>query len=309
MPVTHNDIVSIKPNHIRAKLRLFNNHLLKGHSVARMECLAKQIADSTQRISHITNLRNTAHSPFCTDATRNDFNPLKAAAFHSQHGNIDEAFWLVFLATHFGEDENKTGWRLVKDVYCGLGNTVHWDWERICSDPNGFRQWLKSNKDILRKNGRFGNHRKYESLLDEHTGKTIASYIDWIGPTRNHLHFINSYCKDGEHPPRILFDLIYKSMEAVWRFGRTAKFDCLCMAGKLGLINIEPGHPYLQDATGPLEGARLLFGSRLSTKALNTRLWELGRHLDLYFGMQVLEDGICNWHKSPDNYISFLPVK
>ena len=307
MPITDTAIVPIKPAYIRSKLRSFNNHLLKGHSAARLECLVKQIADSTQRINHITNLRNTIHSPICTDATREDFNPLKAAAYHSQNGNVDEAFWLVFLATHFGEDEHQSGHRLVKDVYCGLGNAVRWDWKRICSDPNGFRQWLKSNKDVLQKNGRFGNHRKYESLLDEHTGKTIASYIEWIGPAHKHLHFINGFCNGRKTNSHILFDALYKSMEAVWRFGRTGKFDYLSMVGKLGLADIEPGHPYLQDATGPLEGARLLFGNGLSTKTLNTRLWELGLHLDLYFSMQALEDSICNWHKSPDDYISFLP--
>ncbi len=151
MPVNHIANVPIKPAYIRSRLRSFNNQLLKGLSAARMECLVKQIFDSTQRIGHITDLRNTVHNRLCTDATRDDFNPLRAAAYHSQQGNMDEAFWLVFLATHMGEDEAKTGWRLVKDVYCGLGNAVRWDWKSICSDPNGFRQWLKANKMCCRK--------------------------------------------------------------------------------------------------------------------------------------------------------------
>jgi hypothetical protein len=107
----------------------------------------------------------------------------------------------------------------------------------------------------LQKNGRFGNHRKYESLLDEHTGKTIASYISWIGENHRHQDLFNYLRSQVGENPHILFETLYKSMEAVWRFGRTSKFDYLCMVGKLGLLDVEPGHPYLQDATGPLEGA------------------------------------------------------
>ena len=96
-------------------------------------------------------------------------------------------------------------------------------------------------------------------------------------------------------------------MEMVWRFGRTSKFDYLSMAGKLGLANIKPGHPYLQYATGPLDGARLLFGnSTANTQTTNLRLRELGLHLNLYYGMQIMEDAVCNWQKSPDTFISFL---
>jgi Alpha-glutamyl/putrescinyl thymine pyrophosphorylase clade 3 len=28
--------------------------------------------------------------------------------------------------------------------------------------------------------------------------------------------------------------------------------------------------------------------------------------MGLYFSMQIMEDAICNWQKSPDNFISFL---
>jgi len=56
-------------------------------------------------------------------------------------------------------------------------------------------------------------------------------------------------------------------MNDVERFGRTAKFDYLTMVGKLGLAAIEPGSTYMQGATGPLKGARLLFGGRATSVA------------------------------------------
>ena len=294
---------------IREKLISFNDRILLPGiaSPARLDCLINQINDSIKRINLITDFRNAIYNPSCIDPTIEDFNPLCAASYYRQQGKIDEAFWLVFLATHFGEDENGTRWNHVRNVYYGLSNAPYWTWEKVSYDVKGFRQWLKTNKKALENNGRFGNHRKYESLLDEHTGKTIASYIDWIGENHRHQDLFNYMRSQVGKNPHLSFDTLYKSMKAVWRFGRTAKFDYLCMVGKLGLADIEPGHPYLQDSTGPLEGAKLLFGNRVSdTKALNARLRELGMHMGLYFSMQIMEDAICNWQKSQDNFISFL---
>lgn len=306
MPATR---IIITPHLIREKLISFDERIpLPGiASPARLDCLVNQINDSVERINRIIDLRNAVHTHSYINRARKDFNPLIATSYYRQQGKIDEAFWLVFLATHFGEDENGTQWNLVRNVYYGLSDAPHWTWERVSHDINGFRHWLQTTKEVLQKNGSFGNHRKYESLLDEHTGKAIASYINWIGENHQHEDLFNYMRSQVGKNPHILFDALYKSMKAVWRFGRTAKFDYLCMVGKLGLADVEPGHPYLQDSTGPLAGAKLLFGNRASdTKALNAHLWELGMHMDLYFSMQIMEDAICNWQKSPDNFVSFL---
>jgi len=104
-----------------------------------------------------------------------------------------------------------------------------------------------------------------------------------------------------------MFDDLYNSMKAVISFGRTARFDFLTMVGKLGLANIEPGIPYLVDATGPLAGARLLFAddrdAKLHAGKLDDMVASLGAYLDV--GMQVMEDSLCNWQKSPDRFIPF----
>ena len=80
------------------------------------------------------------------------------------------------------------------------------------------------------------------------------------------------------------------------------------MVGKLGLAAIEPLR-LPAGATGPLRGARLLFGgdpnASLGATTLDQWLVELDAELDLYFGMQVLEDALCNWQKSPARFVSF----
>ncbi|MGP8217095.1 MAG: hypothetical protein ACLQQ4_16115 [Bacteroidia bacterium] len=292
---------------IKAKLTSFKKkRSLPGiNTPATLDCFARHIVDSIKRIQMVTDIRDEIQSPDSIDATRGDFNPIKAATYHKQHGNIDEAFWLVFLATHFGEDEKKTKWRWVQDVYCGLGHGIFWNWKKTSADPNGFRRWLELNKSILMERGEFGNHRKFMSLKDSHTGMAIASYINWIGLKHKHADLINNLQGKFGVTPHELFDTLYKSMTAVFQFGRVGRFDYLSMVGKLGLIDIEPGNPYLLGATGPLTGAYLLFGeSKIRVNVLNSDLQALGEHLNLYFGMQVIEDAVCNWQKSPDKYIS-----
>jgi hypothetical protein len=79
------------------------------------------------------------------------------------------------------------------------------------------------------------------------------------------------------------------------------------MLGKLELARIEPGSPYLEGSTGPLAGARLLFsGSNtadISSQDLDSRSVELGDALGV--GMQVVEDALCNWQKSPGKFVPF----
>lgn len=92
-------------------------------------------------------------------------------------------------------------------------------------------------------------------------------------------------------------------MRAVARFGRTARFDYLTMLGKLGLAAIEPAFAYLENSTGPIRGARLLFGAD-ETAAIPER-WLVELDAKLSVGMQVLEDALCNWQKSPARFVPF----
>jgi hypothetical protein len=104
-----------------------------------------------------------------------------------------------------------------------------------------------------------------------------------------------------------MFDDLYRSMCSVASFGRLARFDYLTMLGKLGLAPIEPGSTYMMGATGPLDGARMLFtgDSTAAVAARQLDQWLVELEAVLRVGMQVLEDSLCNWQKSPERFVPF----
>ncbi len=275
--------------------------------------LVEQILESIRRIKYISRICERDVSHLRSDPSSELFDPLRAAVFHKRQGRIDEAFWLVFLSVHFGKSQ-RTGWRLARDVYDCLGNGAPWNWTRTSSNPNDFRYWLTTHQATLHGGDgilrRFGNHRKYESLdgsSPNGTGAVVESYVNWVHPPRTHEMLIQEAQQQGGGDPRVAFDHLYHSMNDVARFGRTAKFDYLTMVSKLGLTAIKPGSPYIQGSTGPLIGSRLLFGgsktAALSSSDLDSWSTSLALHLDV--DMQVMEDALCNWQKSPDIFRPF----
>ncbi len=195
-------------------------------------------------------------------------------------------------------------------MYGRLGDGTKWNWARVSTDTGGFRKWLTANFNILTRAdvpGGFGNHRKYETLdpaSPNGTATVVESYVKWVGPPRTHQELMGRACEEADGDPRTAFDYLYQSMDAVARFGRTARFDYLTMIGKLGLANIEAPSAYLNHATGPLRGAKLLFGAGIENPAsLDLWLVELDGYLGV--GMQVLEDSLCNWQKSPSKFKPF----
>ena len=301
-------------NELNNKLTSFSENIrpLPGiDNPVNKQCLVAQMVDSIRRIKYISAIRDKQLESINSNPQFAYFDPLKAASWHKQQGNIDEAFWLIFLSTHFGKNKN-TGWNLCRDVYGKLENQVYWSWPEISENFDEFRPWLHENQEIIKSRGSFGNHRKYQSLdaySPTGTGSTIGSYVDWVGPENHHLEKIDLIIQESGPNPRDLFYALYKSMDSVVGFGRTGKFDFLTMAGKFGLVNIEPGSTYMHGATGPKSGAKLLFGgsvnANISDAVLNSYLGELETHMGLYFGMQVLEDSICNWQKDPTRFTHF----
>jgi hypothetical protein len=269
--------------------------------------LVEQIIESLRRIEYAHFLRDTQIDPRRADPSSGLFDPLRAAVFNLRKGNVDEAFWLVFLATHFGKHP-KQGWRLVRNVYGALGGQP-WTWALVSTNIQGFRNWLAHHAGEL-ETSRFSNHRKYQSLdafSKAGTGAVIASYVSWIAPPRTHQDMIRQiHLKIGQDP-RAVFDSLFESMDAVMGFGRLGKFDFLTMLGKLGIAPVEPGSAYLNGATGPIDGARLLFTgdakAKISARILDRSLIKLDAALAV--GMQVLEDSLCNWQKSPNRFKSF----
>jgi hypothetical protein len=274
-------------------------------NVAIRNVLLEQVLESIHRVRYVTVISSRNISPLRADPASPIFDPVRAAVLRRRQGEVEEAFWLVFIFVHFGKHV-RDGWLLAREVYGALGRGAPWDWARISSNPRAFREWLATQHDRL--TGKFGNHRKYESLAawtSNGTGAAVESYVSWVRGAGTHVTLVQQAVHNSGGDRRKAFDLLYRSMNAVARFGRTARFDYLTMLAKIGLAAIEPGSTYMTGATGPFAGGRLLFGMppSVSRSAMDQRLVVLGHHLGL--GMQVVEDALCNWQKSPSTLVRF----
>ena len=273
-----------------------------------LEVLVEQLVESLRRIEFVHHIRDSTISTKRSDPSQDIFDPLRSAVLHLRNGNLDEAYWLVFLATHFGK--SASGWALVRDIYGRLGHGKLWNWKSISADPASFRHWLRDNQERL-EGRRFSNHRKFESLKADSkkgTAEVLESYVRWVMKYGSHGEMVRTIHKEIGQNPRDAFDFMYRSMDEVLRFGRLGRFDYLTMLGKLGISPIEPGSAYLwHNASGPLAGAKLLFlgdaDSVYQARRLDRQLEELDKQLKV--GMQTLEDALCNWQKSPGRFISF----
>lgn len=276
------------------------------------ESFVQQLIESIRRVKYVSVVKGRDLGNSFTNPRNDIFDPIKAAIVHQRAGNHDEAFWLVFLFVHFGK-HHQGGWRYVRDVYGRLKTGNGWTWLNTSANPTVFREWLHAHEDEIKRQGGpggFGNHRKYQSLSATSptgTGATVESYVEWIGPSRAHSPMFDNALRAAGGNAREAFDALFHSMSSVVGFGRTARFDYLAMVGKLGLAAIEPGSTYLGNSTGPLMGARLLFGGSKGADLTVNELEEWIRELesDLRVGMQALEDAICNWQKSPSKFIPF----
>jgi hypothetical protein len=267
--------------------------------------LVEQLIDGIRRIDFIERISARKLSPDRRSPVSDLFDPIRAAILCTQAGEIEEAFWLTFLAIHCGRNR-KQGWQLVRLIYAGDGPQSMWTWAAISRDVTGFRTWIEQQNLTWRLNGTrpsFGNHRRREHLGPgpNGTGAVVESYVHWIAEAGSHqaliAHAATACGGDGGQ----MFDYLYDAMAAVRRFGRLGRFDFLCMLEKLGLAPISPPHPYLEDSSGPRAGAKLLWGPKSS------KLDQRGRRLASALGVspQVIEDGLCNWQKHPAGYRAF----
>lgn len=296
--------------HLEAKLSEYSrNHVrLRGISrKAERQTFVRQLLDSIRRVEYVARIQQRDVSDSRRDPASEMFDPLRASILFSREGDLDEAFWMVFLYTHFSKNQS-TGWLLGREVYGGLGGKT-WTWAEISTKAKQFDSWLDRNQPMF--TGKFGNHRKYESLKRSSThgtGAVVKSYVNWIGPSKSHDILIQKAADESDGSPTGMFAWLMNDMKKVLRFGRLARFDHLTMIGKLGLAEISPGSPFLIGATGPLSGAKLLFygtadSKANTTKELDAQVVQLGNYLGV--GMQEMEDSICNWQKSPDSYQLF----
>ena len=281
-------------------------HALPGIASAEaLDVLSLQFVASLRRELYYSLVQKKPISARKADPNDLGFDADRAVAFHLQHDDIDEAAWLAFLMTYFARPGD-SGWKRLQDVYGKIGTGI-WDWRTVSADPVAFAAWLAANGP--RVGGKFGNHRKYETLRDDSgrgMGKVVESYVAWVGPAGHRRRFADCIREAG-NDPHVIFDALYRSLDQVKSFGRLAKFDYLSLLGRYSIAPVDAGTAYLNGATGPLKGAHLLFdGSRdgpSSPEELQRRLDALD--LDLQVTMKVMEDALCNWQKSPTKFVHF----
>lgn len=273
--------------------------------VQTIETLAMQFIASQRREDYYRLVQRAPISPNRADPNNGSFDAERAVAFHMQQGNFDEAGWLIFLMTYFARRPD-SGWRRLQDVYGMLGAGL-WDWPTVTADPADFDQWLTANWMQVR--GAFGNHRKYESLRPDAQRpmqRAVADYLAWIGGGGHAAFFAASVVGAG-NDPHTIFDHLYQRM-AISSFGRLAKFDYLSLIGRYKLAPIEAGSAYLDGATGPGNGARLLIDGVRNSGRSNSDVQNKLNGLDanLKVGMAVMEDALCNWQKSPRHFVHYV---
>lgn len=277
----------------------------------RRKCWAQQIVSSLRRISYTDALLMRSVDAARCNPYSDIFDPVRGALHFQRMGQLDEAVWLTFILTHFGKhavDE----WKLAANIYGSFGAGPIWTFAQYTADPTGFDNMLLANSGQLADasvSGSFSNHRKFQSKKPQAIAKTFRTYYQWqteFGGFRDRM--IATHASVGQEP-RAAFDSLYKSMKKTFGFGggRLGRFDFLTMLGKLQLAPITPGSVYLDKATGPLAGARLLFfddrDHHITGRALEARVDNLDNILGV--GKQVIEDSLCNWQKSPDVYVYF----
>lgn len=282
-------------------------HLVGLSSPVYKSILVAQLVDSIRRIDYLKITSARARSPSLYTPYSGSFQPLGGAAVLYKAGQTDDAYWLVYLATHFGKHKID-GWNMTEDFYGRFGQGGVWDWTTASESPLAVANWLQANYPHVTSAGRsrrFGNHRKFETLKPSPagTGHAIATYIKWIAAYGSHHDMIRDVQQRVGQNPKDVFACLYKELDQVAKLGRLGKFDLLCNLSNLMIAPILPDSAYIKEATGPKAGARLLFGNALRLAQLEMACAELAEHLEV--SPQVIEDALCNWQKSPTSYVYF----
>lgn len=272
--------------------RWVRSRKLRGLSAAACDRFLEEVQDSVRKQDLIRH-RRFRGSPNISDPA---FHPY-AAIVELARTNVEEALWLTFLVTLCGPRGKRDRWESVKGLYGAFGMGIPWSWSTIRANPGALRRWLRDHRSDVRRL-RFGNHRKYETHDPEKRNSTadvVESYVQWVekeGQGRQAAIFEEA---TRGRSPEAAFDELYRQIR-VTRFGRTARFDWLCLVGALRIYALEPGQCYLRGASGPLAGARKMFRHR-PTRELEMEAVSLARALVV--PIEAIEDSLCNWQKRP----------
>lgn len=216
----------------------------------------------------------------------------------AQAGDLDEAFWRAFIAGHFGRtsaNPNKPAQVMsAARLLFGFGSVPYWTWERFRAQPVSFMKWLDEQRLALR-NLSFGNHRKFESKRPRKLWAVFKSFYDLVQKHGDGPSALFDCGSEKAPTPAARFQEFDTRLKSVERFGRTARFDLLTLLRDVGLIDAEPDSCYLRGSTGPLKGARRVWGRR-SVRELDHVASEFSRRIGV--PPQVVEDALCAWQKN-----------
>ena len=273
----------------------------------RKATLVAQLVDSQRRLDYLALKSQRANSADLFTPYSGSFEPFGGAASHLKAGRLDDAYWLVYLATHFGKHKYDA-WNLTEDIYGRFGGVGVWDWDAVSADPAAIEHWLADLYPETTNEGRsrrFGNHRKFETLKPgpKGTGNALRTYIEWVMGYGSHHGLLTAiHVRVGQNPTEVFAEL-YRELDQVAKLGRLGKFDLLCNLSNLMIAPILPDRAYIPGSTGPVNGAKLLFGNGYSHRQLDNACAALAGHLQV--SPQVIEDALCNWQKSPHTYRYF----
>lgn len=206
-------------------------------------------------------------------------------------GDMNEAIWRCFIAAHFGRTSARADRQIQSALrfLCAFRKSPFWTWERVVKNPEALHEWLLKCADDL-DTLMYGNHRKYESQKPKYIWSVIESFVLLANAYGSPTDLISNDVDDEDDG----FDFLYRRLRPVKRFGRTGRFDFLVLLLDLGFITAEPRRPYLRRSTGPLAGAKLLWGEQ-SPNTLDDFAADLSEQLGI--SPIVLEDALCNWQK------------
>jgi hypothetical protein len=206
---------------------------------------------------------------------------------------VDEVLWRGFLAGHFGRgsSDNPDKAESATKILCAFGRRPYWTWVRVSLAAHSLKSWLGENREAL-KSLRFGNHRKYESHKPVILYRVIRSFIQWVNDNGGSPG--SAFQPRANGGPGVHFDHLYHSLKGIFRFGRTGAFDLLCMLGDMGILPVRTDSCHLVGSTGPLRGARKLWGMR-PPRELNRLADSTAKTLKIPF--EIFEDALCMWQK------------
>jgi hypothetical protein len=206
-----------------------------------------------------------------------------------------EAVWRSFLGAHYGrlsanpqDGSAESAGRLL----CAFGNEPVWTWARVGPDRGAaLKVWLDETPAVLSLT--FGNHRQHERPAPSDLMSTLRSFIDLAQKRNGPANLVKT---PGASTPADRFDQLFRKLTKIHRVKRLASWDFIDLLLQMKLIiDAEPAHCYLHGATGPLEGARRIWGQQ-PADVLDPLAARLAKTLGV--SCFVLEDALCIFQKN-----------